>query len=108
MAKKDFKSGIQKPTDEQVMATTKGIPFKKCPSCGNSIGASQPYCWECKRLVELGMKDAVPQFVQPHPDRDPQEAQSYPSGRHDGYQEGNVYGKGSIPSAKFPPKKERM
>ncbi len=76
------KSNISKPTDEQVFAATKGQPFKKCPSCGNSIGPSQPYCWECKRLVELGMKTAMKQF---QPDQDTQEKQSYASNRHDGY-----------------------
>ena len=105
---KEFKSGISKPTDEQVFAATKGTPFKKC-ECGNSIISSANHCNECKRLYELGMKTPpVPQFVQPNPSKDTQAPQSYPSGDHSGYQETNVYGKGPQPSGKFPPGKERM
>lgn len=99
---KQPKSSISKPTDAQVFAATKGIPFKHCPSCGNSIAASQPYCWECKRLVELGMRDAVkqPTGVEDR-SQDTQEPQSNPSGDHSGYSD-------FIPSSKFPPGKERM
>lgn len=106
MAKKDFKSGIVKPTDAQLFEVTKGVAFKKC-CCGNSIISSANYCNECKRLVELGMKDPVPEFVQPNPSKDTQAPQSFPSDRHDGYQETNRYGKGPQPSKKFNPNKER-
>lgn len=119
---KEFKSGIRKPTDAQIFEATKGTPFKKCPGCGNSIGPSQPWCLECKRLVEIGF-GPVPRAGgqgQPEPqtvgggadgqghDQDTQEVQSNPAFRHDGYQETNVYGKGGIPKGKIPPSKERV
>lgn len=106
---KQQKSNIQKPTDEQVFAATRGTPFKKCPSCGQSIGPSQPYCWECKRLVEIGF-GPTPRAGgqgQPEPqtvggdDQDTQEKQSYRSDNHSGYGD-------HIPSGKIPPGKERV
>jgi hypothetical protein len=99
---KEFKSNINKPTDAEVHAFGAGRPFKKCPSCGQSIGPKQPYCWECKRLVELGMKDAVKQPVGvSDTSQDTQEKQSNPSHNHSGYRD-------QISSKKFPPNKERV
>lgn len=113
---KEFKSNITKPTDEQVLAASRGVPFKKCPNCGNSIGPSQPYCLECKRLIEIGFGPAprAGGHGQPEPqtvggmDQDTQEPQSYPSHRHDGYQDYIPNGVGEPALKKFPPKKERM
>ena len=103
----EFKSKINKPSDADVIAMTRGVAFKKCPNCGNSIGPSQPYCLECKRLIEIGFGPAprAGGHGQPEidfdPDKDTQEIQSNPSGRHDGYSD-------TIPSRKFPPSKERV
>lgn len=101
MAKKDFKSGIVKPTDEQLFNATKGTAFKKC-ECGNSIISSAVHCGECARLYELGMKTPpVPQFVQSNSSKDTQIPTSYPSNRHDGYSD-------TQPNKKFPALKERI
>jgi hypothetical protein len=76
---------LHKPTDAEVRAAIKPTPFKRCPSCGNSIISSAKYCNECARLVELGMRDAVPQFVQANPSVDTQPKQSYCGYDHSGY-----------------------
>lgn len=97
MPKQSFKSAIRRPSDAQVFAAIQPIPFAHCHNCGNSIPGSQKLCGECKRLVELGMRDAVPQFS---PDQDTQPPQSYPASNHAGYSD-------LIPRRKFPVTKER-
>jgi hypothetical protein len=97
---KEFKSNIQKPTDEQVHAFGAGRPFGKCRQCGLSIVASKVVCPECERLTEVGF-GPVPRAPKPLPGQDTQPAQSYPSDDHAGYQD-------SIPNRNFPPNKERM
>jgi len=98
---KEFKSNMKRPTDVEVQGMANArYPFKKCV-CGNSITAGQQYCWECKRLYDLGMKTPpVGQFVQAH-DVDTQERQSYDAFRHDGYSD-------TQPTKKIDPKKERI
>lgn len=96
------KSNISKPTDAQVFATTKGQEFKTCPNCGVKIGPSQPYCYECKRLVEFKMAHTQPQFAgEGEAAQDTQEAQSFDAYRHDGFST-------KQPKGTFPPTKERM
>lgn len=104
---KDVKSGIRKPSDAEVMAATVGHPFKRCV-CGASIAASQPFCYECRRLVEIGW-GPVPRrggLGQPEPqivggtDQDTQEKQSYDAFNRSGYSD-------TIPTGKIPPSKER-
>lgn len=107
MAKKEFKSGIQKPTDEQIFNATKGIPFGTCKQCGLRTVTSQVLCPECERLTEIGF-GPVPRAFNTPPGQDTAPVQSFPSDNHSGYKETNVYGKGPQPSKKFPPNKERM
>jgi predicted RNA-binding Zn-ribbon protein involved in translation (DUF1610 family) len=91
-------ANIRKPTETQLAAATKPVPFKHCPSCGNSIISSAKYCNECARLVELGMRTAVKQF---EPSNDTQQAQSYDAFNRSGYSD-------RIPSSKIPPSRERF
>lgn len=101
MAKKDFKSRIQHPTDEQVQGMANArYPFGKCKQCGQAIIQSKVLCNECERLQQIGFGpfDRAPE---PHPGQDTQAQQSFPSGRHDGYSD-------TQPSKKISPGKERV
>lgn len=101
---KEFKSNIAPLTEDRLAGMLKPSPFKKCPSCGNSIISSATFCNECKRLRELGMRDSVPQFVQANPQQDTQEKQSFRSDNHAGYRDTNP----TPASKKFPVGKERV
>lgn len=92
-------ANLKKPTDAELFAATKPVPFKRCV-CGNSIISSATKCPECLRLYELGMKTPpVPRFAQAN---DTQKRQSYPAFTHKGYQD-------NIPTGKFPAsRKERV
>ena len=87
-----------RPTDKQLAAVTRGVPFKHCESCGNSITGSECYCPECARLTRYNMAPAVKQFV---PANDTQSKQSYPSNKHGGYT-------ALTGNPKFPVGKERV
>jgi hypothetical protein len=81
-----FKTNIKRPTDQQIIAASHGIPFKHCPSCGASISASQKYCYDCTRIVELGLHKRVYQPSGTDNRMDSQGVQSYPSDKnHSGY-----------------------
>jgi hypothetical protein len=92
-----FKSHMRMPSDSQVFTATKGVPFKRCPSCGNGIISSAKWCPECARLRELGMRDSVRQF---NPKQDTQPVQSYSSNNTSRYSD-------RIPTGKIPPTRER-
>jgi hypothetical protein len=92
-------STIHRPTDSQLFAATKPVPFKRCCSCGRSIISSAEYCTECSRLIDLGMRDAVKQFGYQN---DTQQKQSYTAFDRSGYSD-------KIPTTQFPAsKKERV
>jgi hypothetical protein len=90
-------AAICRPTDTQLFAASRPVPFKRCCSCGRSIISSAEYCTECSRLTELGMRDAVPQFGY---QKDTQPKQSYPAFDRSGYSD-------KIPDEKIQPTRER-
>ena len=97
---KAFKSNLNKPTDAEVMAATRGIPFGTCKQCGLPTVTNSVICPECQRLIEIGF-GPVPRTPHPLPGQDTQPVQSNDAFRHDGYSD-------TIPKGKFPPKKERV
>lgn len=91
--------GFSKELESQIHACSTGRPFKTCPVCNLSqVPSSYEACNECRRL--LAMKVAIP-LDKDAGVKDTQDPQSYPSNDHSGYQD-------SIPSTKFPSKKERV
>jgi hypothetical protein len=91
---KEFKSGINRPTDAQVFETTKGIPFGTCKQCGLRTVTNQVICPECERLTEIGF-GPVPRAFHTLPGQDTTPDQSYPASNHSGY-------KDTIPSGVSP------
>lgn len=100
MAKQPFKSNISKPTDEQIFEATKGIPFGTCKVCGLRTVTKAVLCPECERLAEIGF-GPVPRSPHVPPGQDTAPVQSGDAFNHKGYSD-------TIPSGKFPPKKERV
>jgi hypothetical protein len=97
---KDFKSNIQKPTDEQLLAISAGRPFGTCRQCGLRTVAGQVNCPECERLIEIGF-GPVPRSPYPLPGQDTTPVQSNDAFNHKGY-------KDTISNKKFDPSKERV
>jgi hypothetical protein len=97
---KEFKSNISKPTDEQIFAATKGIPFGTCKQCGLRTVTNSVQCPECARLEEIGF-GPVPRSPNALPGQDTQPAQSYDAFKHGGFST-------TQPKGKIPPTKERV
>jgi hypothetical protein len=76
-------ANIRKPSDKNILAASRGTPFKSCPNCGRQIISSEKFCGECARLRELGFGPAP---RAPHPTvPDTQQPQSYRNDSHSGY-----------------------
>lgn len=81
---KEFKSNISKPTMDQVMAATQGIPFGTCKQCGLRTVTNSVQCPECARLEEIGF-GPFERAPYAKPGQDTQPAQSNPSDNRSGY-----------------------
>jgi len=81
---KEQKSNISKPTMDQVMAATRGIPFGTCKQCGLRTITTAVLCPECERLMDIGF-GPVPRAPYARPGQDTQPAQSNPSDNRSGY-----------------------
>jgi hypothetical protein len=89
-----------RPTDRQIFAATRGIPFTKCKQCGLRTTTTKVLCPECERLREIGF-GPVPRKCYPLPGQDTQPVQSYTAFDRSGYQD-------TIPKTKFSVRKERV
>jgi hypothetical protein len=96
MPKNTINSG--RPTDKQIFAVTRGIPFGTCKQCGQRTTTAKVLCPECERLTEIGFGPVPPQCY-PLPGQDTTPVQSYPSNNHSGYSD-------QIPTGKFPATKK--
>jgi hypothetical protein len=91
--------GYDPKLEAQIHAVSNGRPFGTCKMCNlRQIIPSKVNCPECERL--LAMKMAVPQDAGAGV-KDTQNDQSNTAFDHSGYRD-------TIPSQKFPPKKERV
>jgi hypothetical protein len=94
------RTGIEAGLESQIHALSNGRAFGKCQSCNlNQIIPGKVLCPECERLKAMGY--GAPPAKPGGGVADTQNPQSNPSNDHSGYSD-------TIPSGKFPPKKERV
>jgi hypothetical protein len=97
---KEFKSNVSKPSDAEIFAATRGIPFGTCKQCGLRTVTNQVLCPECERLEKIGF-GPTPRTPNVPPGQDTTPVQSYPSDKHSGYGD-------TIPKGKWNPTRERF